>query len=572
MKLKIPFTDRQKAMLADESKILWIGAGTKTGKSFGLFAWAVEGLLAGEAVIFVAPWFFRCQRAFSEVKVLLEPFIKNRQVRVNESRLQITSVGGGYLDFRSADNEQNVFGSNYDRVILDEASRMAAGIYPAALTTISATNGKLRAAFNVELGAKNWAIANFLRVQKMDAETRARTGENCLTFPTGGDGLVAPEVIERMRSQMAPVLFRALYEGIIPTSDCSLFRNIEKVFTGTELDGPADGATYIMGLDLARKSDFSVAKIIDNDGRVVKIDRFNLLSWSLQVERVAQLYRTFRCSKVVADATGVGDAVIEQLEAQGLNVEPYIFTVPSRRILLEELILSCDNCSITIPDTENFRVCRNELESFEYTMDGTTIRYEAPAGSHDDCVMALALAVHGWRASRGMILGMIEFVKTVAKEIAEGIRDTFGNLINLPAPKTKVIVFPVRKEVEAAQARVEGYERLREKPALCPVCNVVAVGIHPDGHFKTLCLQCSAVDGKLPVKPREGDICPADGCGLKMTWSGGILRCQNHGQPEQPMGVLQPMAVNGVSRKQYVESNSRESKFGRSWGRFGRRG
>jgi hypothetical protein len=568
VKLKFPFTDRQKLMLADESKILWIAAGTKTGKSVALFAWAIEGLLAGEAVIFVAPWFFRCQRAFSEVKILLEPFIKSRQCRVNESRLQITSSGGGYLDFRSADNEQNVFGANYDRVILDEASRMAPGIYPAALTTISGTNGQLRAAMNVELGARNWGISNFLRVQKMDAETRARTGENCLTFPTGGDGLVAPEVIERMRSQMAPVLFEALYLGIIPTSDCSLFRNLDTIFTGQELDGPADGQTYMMGLDLARKSDFSVAMIIDSDGCVVKTDRFNLLSWSLQVERVAQLYRTFRCTKVVADATGVGDAVIEQLEAQGLNVEPYIFTLPSRRVLLEELILSCDNRSITIPGTETFRVCRDELESFEYTMDGQTIRYEAPSGAHDDCVMALALANHGWRASRGWVLGVLDAAKRIVADIAAGIRDAFGVLVNVPAPARKTVTVLVPKEVKEAQARVEGYEKLKEKPELCPVCSVKLVGQHPNGFPKTLCRQCGAVDGKMPVKLPEGNICPAEGCGLRMAWSGGVLRCQNHGQPEQPMGEFRPMAVNGMSRRQYQSRNSLIDKFGCSWGRF----
>lgn len=529
MKLKFPFTDRQRLMIEDDSKILWVGAGTKTGKSFGLFAWAVEGLLAGEAVIFVAPWFFRCQRAFAEVKILLEPFIRNRQVRVNESRLQIVSTAGGYLDFRSADNEQNVFGSNYDRVVLDEASRMAAGIYPAALTTISATNGKLRAAFNVELGSKNWAIANFLRVQKMDAETRARTGENCLTFPTGGDGLVTPEVIERMRSQMAPVLFEALYLGIIPTSDCSLFRNLDKAFTGTELEGPADGQTYMMGLDLARKSDFSVAKIIDSDGRVVAMDRFNLLSWSLQVERVAQLYQTFRCTKVVADATGVGDAIIEQLEAQGLNVEPYIFTVPSRRILLEELILSFDNCSIRIPDTETFRVVRDELESFEYTMDGQTIRYEAPAGSHDDCVMALALANHGWRQSRGLVYGVLDAAKKIIADIAAGIRNIYGELINPPAPK----VIPIRTVPVApkpVETRVDS-TALAKKANECKACRSTATVLLAG---RPHCNQCGADAGEVT--------------------------------PQQSIAI-------GVSRSQYEQNSSRSSLlsregFGRGWGRF----
>jgi len=39
---------------------------------------------------------------------------------------------------------------------------------------------------------------------------------------------------------------------------------------------------------------------------------------------------------------------------------------------------------------------RDELESFEYTYTPTGVRYSAPNGAHDDCVVALALAVKQW--------------------------------------------------------------------------------------------------------------------------------------------------------------------------------
>jgi hypothetical protein len=35
-----------------------------------------------------------------------------------------------------------------------------------------------------------------------------------------------------------------------------------------------------------------------------------------------------------------------------------------------------------------------ELETFEYEYTRTGVRYSAPEGLHDDCVCALALAVH----------------------------------------------------------------------------------------------------------------------------------------------------------------------------------
>jgi hypothetical protein len=223
-------------------RIVWCGAGTKTGKSMALYCWLIEGLLNGEAGAFCGPWFFRSKAAFDSMKVLLKPFLISRAVRINEARLQFTMVNGGFIDFVSADNPNALFGANYHRLVLDEASRMKESIHSAALTTISATNGRLRLAFNLELGQRNWAVKNLLRVQKLSEEERRKSSETYMTFPTGGgdDGLVDPDLIATLKSQMPLALWEALYLGIIPTSDCSLFRNLDAVFCGKELEAPVE--------------------------------------------------------------------------------------------------------------------------------------------------------------------------------------------------------------------------------------------------------------------------------------------------------------------------------------------
>ncbi len=81
---------------------------------------------------------------------------------------------------------------------------------------------------------------------------------------------------------------------------------------------------YYMGCDLARKNDWTVAVVINSEGNVRAMDRFHQISWSLQTERVALLYRTFRCNKCTADASGLGDVVVEALQERGLNVESFV--------------------------------------------------------------------------------------------------------------------------------------------------------------------------------------------------------------------------------------------------------
>jgi len=94
----------------------------------------------------------------------------------------------------------------------------------------------------------------------------------------------------------------------------------------------------------------------------------------------------------VADATGVGDAIVADLQQMGVNVSPHVFTQSSKLRLMQRLIATFQANEVQIPD--GWLV--SELEAFEFTYTATGVRYEAPKGYHDDGVMALGLAVHGW--------------------------------------------------------------------------------------------------------------------------------------------------------------------------------
>lgn len=499
MKFEFPLTPRQQKLVDSQATTLVCGAGTKTGKSMASYIWLIRGLLSGQACCFCGPWFFRSRAAFDAMKVLLQPFIASRTVKINEARLQLTAVGGGYCDFVSADNPNALYGGNYDRLVLDEASRMPSEIYAAALTTISATHGKLRLFFNLDLGVRNWAIKQLLRIQALSPEDRERTGEDFLMFPSGGDGLVSDELIQQFKAQMPLPLWEALYLAKIPDSDCSLFRNLDKIFTGHERETSAEGVRYYLGVDLARKKDFTSATVISEQGDVVAMLRFSQMDWSLQVGKIALLYRTFGCSKCVADSTGLGDPVCEQLEDLGLEVERYVFTTPSRKALLEELILACDNREFTVPATSKFEIYRQELESFEYVLDGMTAKYEAPG--HDDTTISLALAVHGFRGARGAILGYIVWLQRHAKDLSDGIRDKFGELIHKPSPAPK----PAAPAAAAPQLPQASSKPAPELLPFCSVCKnvrLVKIGSMPGRDLH--CNTCGADhdrSGNLVAKP-----------------------------------------------------------------------
>ncbi|HEY2545767.1 MAG TPA: hypothetical protein VGI46_06870 [Candidatus Acidoferrum sp.] len=539
MKFSFPFTAKQRELVEHRAKILWVGTSTKTGKSQASYVWLVEGMMNAQNCCFCGPWFYRSKNAYDLTKDLLKPLIAARKVRSNEARLQLISSTGGTIDFVSADNPNALFGSNFHRLVIDEASRCPQQIHGAGLTTVSATGGRIRLLFNLELGVKNWAVSNLLRVQKMSAEERERTSEDYMTFPFDPT-LVPASLVETLRGQMPESLWRALYLAEIPQSDSSLFRNLDRIFGGRELVAPAEDKKYFMGLDLGRKSDYTVAVVVDEDGNVVASDRFHEISWSLQCSRVAELYRRFNCLTCVYDQTGIGDPVGESLEEAGLHTEGFIITQPSRKLLIEELVLSCDRADISVPASDRFKIFRAEMESMEYTLDGLTIRYSVPSGSHDDCIFALALAVRAFRQNKGAILGLLDLLKKTAKQIGEGIRDAYGELIHKPEPKARPVL--VRGPVEAKPpVVVDNFKvwQATHKAPPCPACHATCTTYN--AARKILCNQCGCVDGQTPTATTQ---CGCDNPLLVVV--GGRKHCNQCAWDEPPPATV---PLNGVPRK-----------------------
>jgi hypothetical protein len=124
------------------------------------------------------------------------------------------------------------------------------------------------------------------------------------------------------------------------------------------------------------------------------LDRWQA-SWAETKAKVKDLVQQV---PVVADATGVGDAIVEDLQFMGVLVTPHVFSQSSKLRLMQRLVAALQGNQIRIPDGWLAR----ELEAFEFTYTQTGVRYEAPPGTHDDGVMALALALYGWDRVQGV--------------------------------------------------------------------------------------------------------------------------------------------------------------------------
>jgi predicted phage terminase large subunit-like protein len=147
-----------------------------------------------------------------------------------------------------------------------------------------------------------------------------------------------------------------------------------------------------------------------------------------------------------------------------------------------------------------------------------------PGGLYDDCVDAISQALNRLRDSGGGF------------ELVQLLKDFFTGKRKLPVTAEQISRGVPVKETTMAIVTVDQVKAFtagdQAPPCPHPECKRPNTWLQVDhqGVWHIHCRQCSRVDGKDASKPIDGYLCWVEGCGLPLVMSGGIPRCQNHGQ------------------------------------------
>lgn len=354
-------------------------ASTKSGKTVGCLVWLGErALLKGEPGQnrwWVAPTFAQTKIAFRRMKRMLP----RDHFESNETELSIHLLNGSVIQFKSADNPDSLYAEDVYDAVIDEASRCKDEAFHAVRSTIAATRGQLRIIGNVK-GRKNWAY-KLARMAESGAPDMAYFKLTALDAVKAG--ILTADEVEDARRTLPENVFRELFmaepsdDGGNPFGITAIRACIQKL---------SDDKTKIWGWDLAKSSDWTVGIALDAQGRTTRFERWQA-PWETTITRIRSLTGSL---PALIDSTGVGDPVLESLQKGAVNYEGYKFTSPSKQQLMEGLAVAIQQKTVSFPDGPIV----SELEAFEYEYTRTGARYSAPEGLHDDCVCALALAVH----------------------------------------------------------------------------------------------------------------------------------------------------------------------------------
>jgi len=224
--------------------------------------------------------------------------------------------------------------------------------------------------------------------------------------------------LRSQRDEMGELLYAQEYEAKFIDDFGMVFREEDVDAAVTDLahvaldaerlsldSDPEPGRCYVAGIDWGRKLDYTVVAVLDAEQRpfrLVHLSRWRATGWHTQAQDAARIVVRFRPRRVLADGSSIGDPIADMLDGQIASqtapgagrptVERFTFGSESKQALIDGLNVALSARTIQFPPHP---ALVHELKNFEYAAGGPgRLKMAARGSGHDDCVIALALALH----------------------------------------------------------------------------------------------------------------------------------------------------------------------------------
>lgn len=352
----------------------------KVGKKGSVKIWIVAPTyeLTGKVFEYVVKFLLAFDKSFGQ-------YVSSRPVP------QIKISEGIWIQCKSTTEPMSLLGEELDLEIIDEAARIPEKIYHQYIypTTIAKSRDCRVILISTPKG-KNWFQKMFSMLKEKGSAFHYTTL----------DGVETDELkLESIKKVTPELVFRQEYMAEFVDQAGTVFRNLDRTTVDYRAREPQHGHYYTIGVDLGTINDYSVITVIDRETyEVVHHDRFRL-DYPLTKEHIILQAHKYNNARVIIDATGVGRPIYEDLRQSGVYVEDFTFSGKTKEELIGKLAVFIDEMYLKVP---NIPVLIDELKAFEYKYENErtgellkNVKYGAPIGYHDDCVISIGLAVWG---------------------------------------------------------------------------------------------------------------------------------------------------------------------------------
>lgn len=368
----------QQAILDSSSRFRVVMCGRRFGKSELSQIEIITSALHGNNVAYITPTYALAKTFFDQLSKAV-PFESNR------SDLAIQFPNGGKVQFFTGERLDNMRGRKFHLVVIDEASfipDLESGWLNSIRPTL--TDYKGRALFLSTPKGKNYFYSMYIKGIANETDWQS------FQFSTYDNPFIDKSEVDDARLQLPEIVFEQEYMANPMENAANPFGS---AYIKQCVFPMSTQPVKVYGVDLAKSMDFTVITGLDQNGSVCYFDRFQK-DWRQTKQTITNLVK----APILIDSTGVGDPIFEDLQQDGLNITGYKFSSTTKQQLMEGLASAIQQRKITYPDGPIVK----ELEIFEYQYTQHGVKYSAPSGFHDDCVMSLALAINHLSKFKGL--------------------------------------------------------------------------------------------------------------------------------------------------------------------------
>lgn len=307
---------------------------------------------------------------------------------INESEHRMDLPTGGMIAIRSTHHPDLLRGAGLDLAVLDEAAFMLPQVWSQVVRPMLLERKGSALFLSTPYGRNHFWELYKLGLDPEEAEWAS------FHFTSYDNPLISASEIDAIRRSTPRRVFDEEYLAQFSDDSGQVFRGINAAATVDPQAAPIAGRRYVAGVDWGRDHDYTCIVIIDAETRrMVALDRFNVIGWELQRARLNALCQRWQPAVIWAEANSIGSVNIEALQAEGLPIRPFMTTAASKRQVIDSLALAVERGDLALlPDP----ALLGEMLSYQLQrLPSGAYRYGAPSGSHDDTVIAAALAWHG---------------------------------------------------------------------------------------------------------------------------------------------------------------------------------
>ena len=365
-KFGVVATGRQfgKSLLAQNLMLYWL---LKTPNSKG--AW-------------ISPIYNQSKKVFQELSNASYKIVKHS----NKADLTMQFINGSTLQFLSAERYDSIRGFSFSHMVVDEAAfikeiAMQEAIYP----TLSALGKKCLIISTPK--SKNWFYNAYLKGSAGGGDYVSFRGVST------DNPHISQQFIDEQRKSLPTEIFKQEYLAEFSESGNDVFTGVDAICILNGWTQPQSGKRYYAGIDLGLQHDYSVLTIMDESGRVVRVERVNGSSYTEIARQFILTLRSYRITGGYVEVNGPGLPVFEMLRKEIRKIRDWTTNNSNKAEGIRNLIYDIQEGSLELPSKEFFPHVYNELNAYSYKIGPTgTMTFNAPSGLFDDCVMSLMLA------------------------------------------------------------------------------------------------------------------------------------------------------------------------------------